>query len=128
MGGSGLISKEELQTVQGGSFDEKEISDMIRDVDTSGDGEIDYDEFISYFRTPHANDESVVSHAGQPSMSKRRTNTQNFGVALDQMLEATKGCQETQQADSFRPQSRFPGLLGARRRVSAFMQKLPTGK
>merc|ERR1712039_462544 len=40
--GSGFISQEELQSVLGGSFDRKEIGNIIRHVDTSGDGEIDY--------------------------------------------------------------------------------------
>lgn len=81
--GSGIISKHELQSVLGDSFAECEVEDMIRQADTSGDGEIDYGEFIAYFYRQEAGDE-----ISRPSIRKRKT--EKLGVIIDQLLDVVE--------------------------------------
>ena len=48
---SGTISADELKSVMkviGEKLTEQEIEDAIRLADTTGDGEVDYDEFIAF--------------------------------------------------------------------------------
>lgn len=53
--GSGKISAEELRQVMtslGEKLTDKEVDEMMKEADTNGDGEIDYEEFISKFVYP----------------------------------------------------------------------------
>jgi len=48
--GNGLISADDLHFVLGGCFSGARVEDLIKEADTSGDGHIDYPEFLAYFR------------------------------------------------------------------------------
>jgi Ca2+-binding EF-hand superfamily protein len=50
--GSGNISADEIREVLGfgGSLSDKQISQIIKQVDENGDGEIDFDEFVNMMR------------------------------------------------------------------------------
>mmetsp|Transcript_26847 Transcript_26847/g.68219 ORF Transcript_26847/g.68219 Transcript_26847/m.68219 type:complete len:437 (+) Transcript_26847:27-1337(+) len=52
----GLISVDDLRSVIGDSFEGADIEELVREADTSGDGKIDYEEFLAYF---HKLDEDV---------------------------------------------------------------------
>merc|ERR1712113_764811 len=108
---------------------------MIRDVDTSGDGEIDYNEFSSYFLKSELDTIDVPS-TGTRVLRKRKT--EQLGVAIDQLLDAAKpsdvgaAVQQAQQtnrlsrpANSDATEDCLPVLLGARRRTASdSMEKL----
>lgn len=43
---------QELRQVLGETFSDDEILEVLKQADTSGDGKLDYDEFLAYFHTP----------------------------------------------------------------------------
>ena len=48
--GSGSISSDEIKSVLGKSVDMKVLEDMIKEVDTNGDGIISFEEFSAIMR------------------------------------------------------------------------------
>jgi len=57
---SGFITSDELRNVFGPCIDKQDLDSFMEEVDTSHDGKISYDEFITYLRHPEACDK----HAG----------------------------------------------------------------
>jgi len=52
--GSGKISKQELKEVMknlGENLSDQEITEMIREADDNGDGEVDFEEFVKMMAT-----------------------------------------------------------------------------
>lgn len=45
----GSISCDELKCVLGDTFSDQDIEDLLEEADTSGDGKLDFDEFLAYF-------------------------------------------------------------------------------
>jgi len=80
---SGLISQDELREVLGDNFEGEDIEELMRAVDTSGDGQIDYDEFMAYFQKPEQDLE-----ADQPELARRSSrtrHTQKLGAVIDRL-------------------------------------------
>lgn len=48
--GDGTIDSNELRRALGDTFSTDEIEDLLREADTSGDGKLNYEEFLAYFR------------------------------------------------------------------------------
>lgn len=65
---TGLITADDLRTVLGDHFEGADVQELIREADTSGDGRIDYDEFLAYFRTLDGEEpaELLVAREGVP--------------------------------------------------------------
>jgi len=100
--GSGLISSHELRAVLGDSFEGADIEELMREVDTSGDGMIDYEEFIAGADSPKrvARTSSMIDHllgaagppmervasAGLPSRKAQRSERRAITVALPVLL------------------------------------------
>mmetsp|Transcript_92698 Transcript_92698/g.215427 ORF Transcript_92698/g.215427 Transcript_92698/m.215427 type:complete len:599 (-) Transcript_92698:282-2078(-) len=80
--GSGLVSTTHLHSVLGDSFERDELEAMIREVDTSGDGKIDYDEFIAYVLKPEDMSAEKCERA-----RKRHQTTHTLGKVIDQLME-----------------------------------------
>jgi calcium-dependent protein kinase len=74
--GDGKIDCEELHTVLGDTFSLADIEELLREADTSGDGKLDYDEFLAYFHKPEP-------EAGP--RSKRRQHTEKLGLVIDHL-------------------------------------------
>merc|ERR1712046_146931 len=85
---------------------EAEIIDMIRDVDTSGDGQIDYDEFIAYLHRTEPESDSWAA-----SRDVRKRCTEKLGVVIDQCLQIT-GSANRDSAKTMAAFGRLPTLLG----------------
>jgi len=84
--GSGLISADDLRSILGGSFEAGDIEELIQEVDTSGDGKIDYDEFIAYFhREEEALDDQDESSA-QLRQGRRRRRTERLVTVIERLL------------------------------------------
>lgn len=114
---SGLISPDELREVLGDSFEGSDIEDLVRAADTSGVGQIDYDEFMAYFQ------EVQPESAEQPC---RKCYTRELASVIDKLLnsaEATgKGRLQLRRCRST-PQV-LPKLLGPQRVRSTPTQKV----
>jgi len=50
--GSGSISAEDLRHLLGTDFEGESVEDLLREADETGDGLIDYDEFLHYLHRP----------------------------------------------------------------------------
>lgn len=59
--GSGQITISEMKEVIGDSLDGAAIDSVLKAVDTSGDGNIDYKEFVAYLKSDTVNDEHLES-------------------------------------------------------------------
>lgn len=61
MDGDGKVTAEEIEAALGGFMEDSEdIAAMIREIDTDGDGSIDYDEFVQMFIGKEAADTGLV--------------------------------------------------------------------
>mmetsp|Transcript_45135 Transcript_45135/g.128902 ORF Transcript_45135/g.128902 Transcript_45135/m.128902 type:complete len:633 (+) Transcript_45135:88-1986(+) len=86
---SGKISTDELHDILGESFDHADIETVMRQVDTSGDGMIDYNEFIAYIlqkpeRALEGGKDSQPLAADRGSSRKRLT--EKLGAVVDRLL------------------------------------------
>lgn len=77
--GDGKIDKQELKMVLGDTFSEREIDELLLEADTSGDGKLDYDEFLAYFHKP----ESEQEHGRR---EKRRRQTEKLGEVIENLM------------------------------------------
>jgi len=77
--GDGLIDREELACILGGTFSTAELEELIQEADTSGDGKLDYEEFLAYLRRPE--------EAGA-RQEKRRTTEEKLSMVIDSMRSA----------------------------------------
>jgi len=83
---SGHISIQDLRLILGDAFEPGDFEDMIREVDTSGDGKIDYDEFIAFVLNPDDGAEAEPLPASRAR--KKRQTTQKLGHVIDRLMES----------------------------------------
>merc|ERR1712130_554542 len=57
--GAGFITIENLKVVIGDSLDGASTESVLKAVDTSGDGKIDYGEFVAYLRSGKVTDDHL---------------------------------------------------------------------
>mmetsp|Transcript_112264 Transcript_112264/g.322731 ORF Transcript_112264/g.322731 Transcript_112264/m.322731 type:complete len:558 (+) Transcript_112264:89-1762(+) len=81
--GDGKIDCQELRSVLGDTFSQKDIEEVLREADTSGDGKLDYEEFLAYFHRPEGLE--------QASRAKRRQHTEKLGLVIDNLIAAADG-------------------------------------
>jgi len=78
--GDGKIDCEELKCVLGDTFSDLDIDELLQEADTSGDGKLDYDEFLAYFHKP---DSEVCGR------SKKRLHTEKLGEVIENLMSGT---------------------------------------
>mmetsp|Transcript_95448 Transcript_95448/g.269746 ORF Transcript_95448/g.269746 Transcript_95448/m.269746 type:complete len:595 (-) Transcript_95448:54-1838(-) len=90
----GLISGDELRAVLGDSFDRSDIEAMIQEADTSGDGTIDYNEFLAYFQKPDHSGEAISLQRlpqdwAPPAAARtsRKRLTEKLGAMVDRLID-----------------------------------------
>jgi len=86
---SGRISVDEFRSLLGDTFEGADIEDLIREADTSGDGMIDYDEFIAYFQKSDPEIEEPAPPSSSARASRRRARTEKLGAVIDRLMEET---------------------------------------
>lgn len=84
--GDGQIDKAELKRVLSDKFTHKEIDELMQEADASGDGKLDYDEFLAYFYK--AESEQGV---GRDEREKRLQQTEQ----LDKVIENLMCCESS---------------------------------
>lgn len=89
--GTGLISAEDLRNVLGDSFEAADVEELIQEVDTSGDGKIDYDEFLAYFHRAEA-EEGVEEPSSRQHNRRRRT--ERLGTVIDRLLSEPQDAED----------------------------------
>lgn len=77
----GKITAEDLKGVLGESFDGADIEALICEADTTGDGVIDYDEFLAYFHRADPDDEAPMP----PDLSRRSQQTDTLDAVLERL-------------------------------------------
>jgi len=112
---SGLISAAELREVLGDSFEGSDMDELIRAVDTSGDGHIDFDEFMAYFQE---------AQPGSSERPARRRHTRKLATVIDKLLDSAEAEALQPMAGRSRtaPQE-LPTLLGLQKSMSISGQK-----
>jgi len=59
--GNGVVSADEIRevlTALGDRLSDEDVNDMIRDVDTDGDGQVNYEEFVAHMMSEDSDDEA----------------------------------------------------------------------
>jgi len=64
---TGMITADDLRSVLGEHFDGAEMEELIREADTSGNGCVDYDEFLDYFHRSEPDDAQATLPAMPPT-------------------------------------------------------------
>jgi len=82
----GLISVEDLRVIIGNTFEGADVEELIREADTSGDGKIDYDEFLAYFHQTDGEEEAAGQGPASPK-SRKGCHTEKLAIVLDRLLE-----------------------------------------
>mmetsp|Transcript_13779 Transcript_13779/g.30706 ORF Transcript_13779/g.30706 Transcript_13779/m.30706 type:complete len:447 (+) Transcript_13779:1-1341(+) len=85
----GVISADDLRDVLGESFEGADIEELINEADTSGDGKIDYDEFLAYFHRPTPDDqEELAAEAPQMPLKRSRKvhHTEKLSIVIDRLI------------------------------------------
>lgn len=80
---TGLISSQDLRSVLGDSFDGVDLEELIREADTSGDGKIDYDEFIACLRDPEPDSGEALPPRAH---SIRDVKPEKLGAVIDRLI------------------------------------------
>ncbi|CAK0813213.1 unnamed protein product [Prorocentrum cordatum] len=86
----GVITAACLREVLGPSFDgarlsDEDIEDLIREADTTGDGTVDYDEFLAYFHRAEPDDEAPMP----PDLAQGRQTDQMCAV-IETLISASQ--------------------------------------
>lgn len=113
----GLITADDLREVLGEEFEGENIEDMIKEADTSGDGKIDYEEFLAYFHKTdqdswHGSDSP--SDPEEPAVARRHLRvlrTEKLSNVVDRLLDCALDEEDEQtgkEPSSPRPLARKP--------------------
>jgi len=86
----GLISADDLRKVLGNHFEGIDVKDIIAEVDSSGDGKIDYDEFLAFFhKADEAAEEAQTvereASIGSPPADKS-LHIEKLGLVIDRLI------------------------------------------
>jgi len=65
----GRITDVDLREVLGSHFEGMDVTELIREVDTTGDGKINYDEFLAYFHKSDHPVEQELEHPAEPEVA-----------------------------------------------------------
>mmetsp|Transcript_81917 Transcript_81917/g.258446 ORF Transcript_81917/g.258446 Transcript_81917/m.258446 type:complete len:601 (-) Transcript_81917:78-1880(-) len=134
---TGLISTQDLRSILGDAFESADFEDMIREVDTSGDGKIDYDEFIAFIHKEEHKEEAKEEVPTPERVNRRRQATQKLGHVIDRLMASPMGHEDSEKSgesgdaggstlsSSGRRHRLMPATLLRRRRWSKPMPGLP---
>jgi len=95
---TGHISIQDLRMILGDAFESTDFEDMMREVDTSGDGKIDYDEFIAFVLKQEDGGAEAESLPASRAKKKRQT-TQKLGHVIDRLMESPVGHEDSQRSE-----------------------------
>mmetsp|Transcript_9662 Transcript_9662/g.19332 ORF Transcript_9662/g.19332 Transcript_9662/m.19332 type:complete len:465 (-) Transcript_9662:196-1590(-) len=86
---TGQITASDLRQILGDHFEGVDVSELIREADTTGDGMINYDEFLAYFHKPDLQADSDPAlpsgaPAGQPT--EKHKHIEKLGRVIDDLI------------------------------------------
>jgi len=116
---TGVISCEDLHSVLGDSFDGVELEELIREVDTSGDGKIDYDEFIACLRDPEPEGGAALP---QRARSVRDVKPEKLGAVIDRLINQEQNV-DLPSSNSDSVNGRLPKALSRRELPKALSRR-----
>mmetsp|Transcript_15076 Transcript_15076/g.32463 ORF Transcript_15076/g.32463 Transcript_15076/m.32463 type:complete len:659 (-) Transcript_15076:261-2237(-) len=90
--GSGKISSTDLKMMLGEEFEGSSVEDLLKQVDANNDGQVDYEEFISYFYSDEASSDDADGKPETEDFAKlpeRRRNTEKMAQVVDRLAKVS---------------------------------------
>lgn len=119
--GNQTITKDELRKILGDHFEDVQIEALIAEVDTNGDGNIQYDEFIQFFYTSKAAvvEDGVVDVTPAKSIKSCKSVSEKMGAFIDKLVKEEEANilaspQSVASTPAGSPSSRTPKPLARR--------------
>lgn len=100
---TGQITASDLRQILGDHFEGVDVAELIREADTTGDGMINYDEFLAYFHRPDLPlDAAAALQDGAPASEKDR-HRELLGRVIDDLIPLEAEDSASDLAPSPRP-------------------------